>query len=445
MNKVCLAFLALLIMISSTALINNAESQGSIIIGFDKKHGLPSTKFPALRQFLESEGFIIKDFEGFSREADVIVIVNQTSPLSEGEISELDSYIRSGHSVLMVRSVISAAFNVMPSTDPVCNIKVIGGCDPFEAAVNSTYFRYSRSVVVKGTSLENIPTNMLKFLTSKSVWVDRDRNWRRTEGDVAAGNLVVMVGQIYGRGRVVISSVEFFNDGLLTQLDNKIFVKELFSWLSSPSLAVKRYSEVRSRLNNFLAMRSDLEKVGGNSSVLVSVAEGLNRSLEGVMSDIDRGKSEEALNALNDIDKKIADYSSFVSRLVVIETKLSELSNDLQSKAKEYNISLDKYSGDLERLNSQKRLIYEKWSAGDIFGANQTAASILDELEKIRSEASSYVASELEKRRQKQEEQQMILTLAIVAVVVVVVAAIALLLYRRRKEKVEVVIRPPGS
>lgn len=447
MNKVCFVFLALMILVTSIALTGKAGSQGSTVIGFDKKHGLSSTKFQALRKFLESEGFIVKDIEGFSEEADVIVIVNQTSPLSEGEISGLDSYIRSGHSVLIVRSVVGAVFNAIPSKDPVCSIKVIGGCDPFETSANSTFFKYSRSVVAKGSSLENITDNMLKLLTSKKVWVDRDRNWRRSEGDIAAENLVVMVGQVYGRGRVAISSVEFFNDDLLAQLDNKIFVKELFSWLSSPSLAVKRYSEVRSRLASFLAMRNDLEKVGGNSSVLMGVAQILNKSLEGIIEVINKGRSEEALSLLNDIDKKISDYTSFVSRLLVVETKISEFKKDLETNASKYNISLDKFLEELESLNSQKRSIYEKWYVGDISGANQTASDVLNELDRLRSEVSFYITSELEARRKKQEEQQWILTLATAAIIIVIVIVVAALLYRKRKkeEKVEVFIRPPGS
>ncbi|MEM0192319.1 MAG: hypothetical protein QXJ48_04175, partial [Candidatus Korarchaeum sp.] len=303
--------------------LQGAASQSSIAVGFDKKHGLPSTKFPALRKLLESEGYVVKDVEGFSPDADVIIIVNQTSPLTEGELSELDSYVRSGHSVLIVRSVVGAAFNVWPSDELACTIKVIGGCDPFETVANSTYFKYSRSVLVKGAYLRNLPANVLNFLLSKKVWVDRDKNGRRTEADTEADKLVVMVGQVYGRGRVVISSAEFFNDALLTQLDNKLFVKELISWLSTPSVAMKRYEEVRSKLSNFLGMRGDLERVGGNSSVLVGIAANFERSLNDAMSKIDRGSSEEAINVLDDVDRKISTYMGFVSRLVVIETKLA--------------------------------------------------------------------------------------------------------------------------
>ncbi|MCS7103579.1 MAG: hypothetical protein NZ992_06845, partial [Candidatus Korarchaeum sp.] len=376
------------------------------------------------------------------------VIVNQTSPLTEGELSELDSYVRSGHSVLIVRSIVSAAFNVWSSDELICTIKVIGGCDPFEATANSTYFKYSRSVLVKGTYLKNLPANVMNLLSSKKVWVDRDKNGRRTEADTEADKLAVMVGQTYGRGRVIISSVEFFEDALLTQLDNKLFVKELFSWLSSPSLAVKKYGEVGSKLGSFLGMRGDLERVGGNSSVLLKIAASLNRSLNDAMSRIDRGLSEEAIGLLDDIDKRVASYMSFVSRLVVIETKLAEFSKYLEeTKASEPNITLDTFFERLSKLNSEKKRLYEKWSAGDIAGANQTASYILDELEKLRSETVSNVTAQKEKIRQKQEEQQRIMTLAIAALITVIVVVAAISLHRRRKreEKVEVVIRPPGS
>ncbi|MEM2370548.1 MAG: hypothetical protein QXH51_06565, partial [Candidatus Bathyarchaeia archaeon] len=113
MGKSLVIPMVLLLLLSMP--LQGAASQSSIAVGFDKKHGLPSTKFPALRKLLESEGYVVKDVEGFSPDADVIIIVNQTSPLTEGELSELDSYVRSGHSVLIVRSVVGAAFNVWPS------------------------------------------------------------------------------------------------------------------------------------------------------------------------------------------------------------------------------------------------------------------------------------------------------------------------------------------
>ncbi|MEM0295324.1 MAG: hypothetical protein QW221_04120 [Candidatus Korarchaeum sp.] len=444
MGKSLVIPMVLLLLLSMP--LQGAASQSSIAVGFDKKHGLPSTKFPALRKLLESEGYVVKDVEGFSPDADVIIIVNQTSPLTEGELSELDSYVRSGHSVLIVRSVVGAAFNVWPSDELACTIKVIGGCDPFETVANSTYFKYSRSVLVKGAYLKNLPANVLNFLLSKKVWVDRDKNGRRTEADTEADKLVVMVGQVYGRGRVVISSAEFFNDALLTQLDNKLFVKELISWLSTPSVAMKRYEEVGSKLSNFLGMRGDLERVGGNSSVLVGIAANFERSLNDAMSKIDRGSSEEAINVLDDVDRKISTYMGFVSRLVVIETKLAEFSKYLEeTKASEPNITLDVFFERLSKLNSEKKHLYERWSAGDISGANQTASYILDELEKLRSETASNVTAQREMIRQKQEEQQRMMTTAIAALVIAAIVIAAVLLYRRRKEKVEVVIRPPGT
>lgn len=441
-NLVILLVLFLLI----PAISQDAVSQSNIIVGFDKKHGLPSAKFPALRQLLESEGYIVKDVEGFSPDVDVIIMVNQTSPLTEGELSDLDSYVRSGHSVLILRSIVSAAFNVWFSDELICTIKVIGGCDPFEATANSTYFKYSRSVLVKGAYLKNLPANVLNFLLSGKVWIDRDKNGRRTEADTEAEKLTVMVGQIYGRGRVVISSVEFFNDALLTQLDNKLFVKELVSWLSSPSLAMKRYGEVKSKLSNFLGMKGDLERVGGNSSVLLGITTNFNRSLSDAMSKIDRGLSEEAISVLDDVDRKLSTYMSFVSRLVVIETKLSEFSKYLEeTRASDPNITLDVFFKRFSELNSEKKTLYEKWSTGDISGANQTASYILDELEKLRSEMASNVTAQRERIRQKQEEQQRMITTAIAVLVIAIIAAAAVLFYRKRKEKVEVVIRPPGT
>lgn len=441
-----LVVLAVLLVLTLPLMVEDVSSQGAVTVGFDKKHGLPSAKFPALRQLLEGEGYAVRDVEGFTPEVDVIIIVNQTSPLTEGELSDLDSYVRSGHGLLIVRSIVSAAFNVWSSEESLCTPRVIGGCDPFEAAVNSTRFRYSRSVLVKGAYLRNLPANVLNLLSSKRVWIDKDRNWRRTEADVEAEGLPVMVGQVYGRGRIAISSVEFFNDALLAQLDNRLFVRELISWLSSPSVAMKRYEEVRSRLNSFLGMRGDLERVGGNSSVLVNVAEGFKREMDDAMSRIDRGLSEEAISLLESVDKGIASYSSFVSRLVVIESKMRELSEFLnETRASEPNITLDAFFSRLSDLESQKRLLYERWAAGDISGANQSASRMLDELENLRSEASSYVTAERERMRQRQEEQQRMITTALVAVVAVIVLVVAILLYRRRKEKVEIVIRPPGS
>lgn len=447
MGKGLVISMVLLLLIS--ALPHDTASQSPITVGFDKKHGLPSTKFPALRQLLESEGYVVKDVEGFSPDVDLIIIVNQTSPLTEGELSELDSYVRSGHSVLIVRSItLSAAFNAWPSDELICTIKVIGGCDPFEAVANSTYFKYSRSVLVKGVYLKKLPVNVLNFLLSKKVWVDADKNGRRTEADTEAEKLAVMVGQIYGRGRVVISSVEFFNDALLTQLDNRLFVKELVSWLSIPSVAMKRYEEVRSKLTNFLGLKEDLERVGGNSSVLVGVAVNFDRSLSDAMSRIDRGLGEEAINVLDDVDRRISTYMSFASRLVVIETKLTEFSKYLEeTKASEPNLTLGVFFERLSKLNSEKRLLYERWSAGDIAGANQTASYILEELEKLRSETVSNVTAQREMIRQKQEEQQRMITTAIAVLVVAVIAVATVMLYRRRKreEKLEVVIRHPGT
>ncbi|MDW8035111.1 MAG: hypothetical protein RMI85_01485, partial [Candidatus Korarchaeum sp.] len=63
-----------LLLLTPTA-FHNVSSQGNITVGFDKKHGLPSTKFPVLKQLLESEGYVVKDVEGFSADVDVIVIV----------------------------------------------------------------------------------------------------------------------------------------------------------------------------------------------------------------------------------------------------------------------------------------------------------------------------------------------------------------------------------
>ncbi|MEM2542144.1 MAG: hypothetical protein QXR35_01590, partial [Candidatus Korarchaeum sp.] len=178
----------------------------------------------------------------------------------------------------------------------------------------------------------------------------------------------------------------------------------------------------------------------------VGIAANFERSLNDAMSKIDRGSSEEAINVLDDVDRKISTYMGFVSRLVVIETKLAEFSKYLEeTKASEPNITLDVFFERLSKLNSEKKHLYERWSAGDISGANQTASYILDELEKLRSETASNVTAQREMIRQKQEEQQRMMTTAIAALVVAAIVIAAVLLYRRRKEKVEVVIRPPGT
>ncbi|WP_148204017.1 Gldg family protein [Candidatus Korarchaeum cryptofilum] len=441
MRERIVVLLALLILLAPVM----AESQGSITVGFDKKHGLSSAKFPELKKLLESEGYIVKDVDTVSEDIDILVIVNQTAPLSEGEISQLDSYVRAGHSLLIVRNAVSAVFNAMSTDDPLCTIKVIGGCDPFEATVNSTYFKYSREVIVKGSSL-SLSANLPRFLISKEVWIDRDKNGRFTETDPRQSNLVLMVGQNYGMGRVVVSSVDFFSGALLSQKDNKLFTKELFSWLSSPSLAKRKYEEVRSKLSSFVNMKGDLDRVGGDSSTLLNVASGINKSLESVKAMIDRGASEEALSQLEAIERKINDYMSFVSKLVVVETKLSQFASYLEETRKsEPNISLDKFYNEVSRLNSEKRAVYEKWSAGDLSGANQTANSILNSIENLSNEAKSYVTEQKEMIKRMEEEKQRNIMIAVIAVVIVVIAVAGFLIYKRRKEKEEVsiVIKPP--
>ena len=443
MRERVVVLLALLILLAPMM----AGSQGSITVGFDKKHGLSSAKFPELKKLLEGEGYIVKDVETISEDIDILVIVNQTAPLSEGEISQLDSYVRAGHSLLIVRNVVSVVFNAMPTEDPLCTIKVIGGCDPFEATVNSTYFKYSREVIVKGSSL-SLSANLSRFLISKEVWIDRDKNGRFTETDPRQSNLILMVGQSYGRGRVVISSVDFFSDALLSQKDNKLFTKELFSWLSSPSLAKRKYEEVKFKLSSFVNMKSDLDRVGGDSSVLLSVANSINKSLESVKAMIERGASEDALRQLETIEKKINDYMSFVSRIVAMETELSRFASYLEETRKsEPNISLDKFYDEISKLNSEKRIVYEKWSAGDLSGANQTANSILNRIENLRNEAKSYVAEQKEKIKRMEEEKQRNIMIVALAVVIVVIVAVAFLLYKRRKEeyKIEIIeTKPPG-
>jgi hypothetical protein len=440
MRKQVVALLVLLILLTPMT----AEPQGSITVGFDKKHGLSSAKFPELKKLLGDEGYIVKDVEAFSEEIDILVIVNQTAPLSEGEISQLDSYVRTGHSLLIVRNVVSVVFNAMPTNDSLCTIKVIGGCDPFEAITNSTYFKYSREVIVKGVSL-SLSANLPRFLISKEVWIDRDKNGRFTETDPRQSNLVLMVGQNYGKGRIVISSVDFFGGTLLSQKDNKLFTKELFSWLSSPSLAKRKYEEVKSKLSSFMNMRSDLDRVGGDSSVLLSVANSINRSLESVKAMIERGASEDALGQLETIERKINDYMSFVSKIVVIETKLSQFTSYLEETRKsEPNISLDKFYDEVSKLNSEKRTVYEKWSAGDLLGANQTANSILNSIEDLSNEAKSYVAEQKEMIKRMEEEKQRNIMIVVLAVVIVIIAAAVFLLYRRRKEEYKIEIKPPG-
>ncbi len=440
MRERVVVLLALLILLTPMM----AESQGSITVGFDRKHGLSSAKFPELKKLLEGEGYVVKDVETISEDIDILVIVNQTAPLSEGEISQLDSYVRAGHSLLIVRNVVSAVFNAMPTEDPLCTIKVIGGCDPFEAIVNSTYFKYSREVIVKGSSL-SLSANLSRFLISKEVWIDRDKNGRFTETDPRQSDLILMVGQSYGRGRIVISSVDFFSDALLSQKDNKLFTKELFSWLSSPSLAKRKYEEVKLKLSSFVNMKSDLDRVGGDSSVLLSVANSINESLESVKAMIERGASEDALRQLETIEKKINDYMSFVSKIVVIETKLSQFTSYLEETRKsEPNISLDKFYDEVSKLNSEKRTLYEKWSAGDLIGANQTANSILNSIENLSNEAKSYVAEQKEKIKRMEEEKQRNIMIALLAVVIVVIVAVAFLLYKKRKEEYEIEIKPPG-
>jgi len=437
MRERVVVLLALLILLAPMM----AGSQGSITVGFDKKHGLSSAKFPELKKLLEGEGYVVKDVETISEDIDILVIVNQTAPLSEGEISQLDSYVRAGHSLLIVRNVVSAVFNAMPTDDPLCTIEVIGSCDPFEATANSTYFKYSREVIVKGSSL-SLSANLSRFLISKEVWIDRDKNGRFTETDPRQSNLILMVGQSYGRGRVVISSVDFFSDALLSQKDNKLFTKELFSWLSSPSLAKRKYEEVKFKLSSFVNMKSDLDRVGGDSSVLLSVANSINKSLESVKAMIERGASEDALRQLETIEKKINDYMSFVSRIVAMETELSRFASYLEETRKsEPNISLDKFYDEISKLNSEKRIVYEKWSAGDLMGANQTANSILNRIENLRNEAKSYVAEQKEKIKRMEEEKQRNIMIVALAVVIVIIAAI-FLLYRKRKEEYEVKIRP---
>jgi hypothetical protein len=440
MRERVVVLLALLILLTPLM----AGSQGSITVGFDKKHGLPSAKFPELKKLLEGEGYVVKDVETISEDIDILVIVNQTAPLSEGEISQLDSYVRAGHSLLIVRNIVGVVFNAMPTNDSLCTIKVIGGCDPFEATVNPTYFKYSREVIVKGSSL-SLSVNLSRFLISKEVWIDKDRNGRFTETDPRQSNLVLMVGQNYGRGRVVVSSVDFFSGALLSQKDNKLFTKELFSWLSSPSLAKRKYEEVGSKLSSFVNMKGDLDRVGGDSSVLLSIANSINKSLESVKAMIDRGASEEALSQLEAIERKINDYMSFVSKIVVVETKLSQFASYLEETRKsEPNISLDRFYDEFSRLNSEKRNVYEKWSAGDLSGANQTANSILNRVEELSNEAKSYVAEQKERIKRIEEEKQRNMMIALLAVVIVVIIVVGFLLYRRRKEEYRVEIRPPG-
>jgi DNA repair exonuclease SbcCD ATPase subunit len=186
--------------------------------------------------------------------------------------------------------------------------------------------------------------------------------------------------------------------------------------------------------------------VGGDSSTLLNVASSVNKSLESVKAMIDRGASEEALSQLEAIERKINDYMSFVSKLVVVETKLSQFASYLEeTKKSEPNISLDKFYNEVSRLNSEKRAVYEKWSAGDLSGANQTANSILNSIENLSNEAKSYVTEQKEMIKRMEEEKQRNIMIAVIAVVIVVIAVAGFLIYKRRKEKEEVsiVIKPP--
>ena len=236
--------------------LNLVSAEKTILV--DKYHdtdnwwGDPQGTGSILFQELSAMGFNNKVLNGpFSQDtlkgSDIVVLWNPNNPLDDSEITALVKYVEGGGSILVLGS--HEADMIEPTRESINSL--LGHFD-IRIMKNGTDDPTNR----KGCSCTPIIHNLSKHPTTeginsiilykpasleiknKAIAIARGDNDTFSIGSEPIGgeNVIVVAVSQKGSGKVaVIGSSFIFDNGKIGDMDNKVFAKNLFTWLGDTS------------------------------------------------------------------------------------------------------------------------------------------------------------------------------------------------------------------
>jgi len=431
---------ALLIMaIAASLALPPLPSAGEgVILAFDAKHGLDSFNFPELVSTLKAAGFQVVDISLLEEvECDILLVMGYKTPLSEGEVGELEELVMSGKGLLVIDNPqIAHVFGVELSETEYCML--LGGvlCTDVLAkpsAEHPVLENVKRVSFRRPKKLLNLTENSIVVLKAARVFGDRNANLRFDKGEELENDVPLAVVIPYSSGRLAVVGSTSFVGELIEGENNTIFMMNLIWWLSRPSVALRRAKAVKSLIDEFVSTKESVKEAGGDLSSIEHLASSLNFSLTAAQMLICEGEAEKAIEQLKALEDRVEKASFFLAKLISLDSSIASLESELL-RAEERGLNTSSLIASLMEVKELRNEAYRNWKEEDYDGTSKFVNDGMKRLDELRLKLESMM-EEFERSRFKRK-------LMLTGIFVVLAVAAIGYLIKTRSGEVEVVLRP---